>query len=133
MISSESASRRRVRLAEAFKKELSEIFLKDIQHPKLRSITVTQVEFDPLMQMATIKVCKMMTGEFGEIDKVEEKEILKALNSARSFVFSKLRRSLSLRFMPDLQFKYDRSLAEASLLWSKMNAWSREQKPEVES
>lgn len=120
----QSRDRRMHKLSEAIRKELSAILLKEAHHPELRSVTVTGVEIDRLGQMATIRVCRLMTGEFREPDLQEEKKLVEALNQSQRFLFAKLRKALAVRYLPAIQFRYDRSLSEASVLWSKMNRWA---------
>ncbi|TVQ79565.1 MAG: 30S ribosome-binding factor RbfA [Bradymonadales bacterium] len=124
------SNKRKDRLSEAIRKELSLILYREVHNPDLKSLTVTGVEIDPEMRTAKVKVCRMMTGEFREPSLSERRAVEKALSRARGFIFERLRKSLSLRFIPELSFQYDPSVPEASYVWAKMNDWVRkENKP----
>lgn len=108
------------RLNQQIKQEICDILRRKVSDPRLYSLTVTGVEVRSDLKSAIVKVCRMMTDPSHEPDAQDRKEVLQALKSARSFIFEHLRKRLEIRFIPDLIFEYDFSLAESSHLWGRM-------------
>lgn len=96
--------RRKDRIEEQLRIELSEIIEREIQDPRIGLVTVTGVKVSPDLRHARIFVTVM-----GEED--QKKKTIEGLRSASSFV----RRSLSkrlhhLRRVPELTFDYDEAV-----------------------
>lgn len=108
------------RISHLIKRELSDIVRKKVGDPRLQSLTITEVEVQPDLRHAVVKVCRMIQDPSKELDAKEKKEVLKALKSAQGFIFEHLRKRLEIKFIPHLEYRYDSSIAESSRLWGKI-------------
>ena len=95
-----SPNRRPTRVAEAIRGELSMLFLQKVKDQRLFEVAITKVEVTPDMRSAFV----YFTCPEGDMKAVEA-----GLASSRGFMRSHLAKTLDLRYMPELQFKYDLS------------------------
>jgi ribosome-binding factor A len=93
--------RRSQRVSEAVREELTEIIGFEMEDPRLRPVTVSQVEVSPDGRHAHVKVA--MSGEEGA-----ERDAMAALDHARHYLRHELATRLSLRRVPELHFEVDR-------------------------
>ncbi|UWG98533.1 30S ribosome-binding factor RbfA [Dehalobacter sp. DCM] len=109
---------RAFRLAESIKAEVSKIIREDIKDPRLGFVTVTDVDVADDLRHAKIYVSVM-----GKEDEVTSS--LEVLNKAAGYIRSELGRTISLRYFPEITFKYDQSIengAHISKLLREVNA-----------
>lgn len=97
--------RRRARLNEQFKREISEILLRKVQDPRVGTVLVTDVRVTADLWMARVFVRPQ------EGDGVQE--TLKGLEAAESFIRRELADRLHLRRIPELRFIHDTTLDSA--------------------
>lgn len=92
---------RSVRIADRIKRDLTLLFMQEINDPRLEGVNITSVDVDREISYADIYVSAM--------DGLERKsEILGALKSASGFIRSQLAFSIShLRSIPQLRFHWD--------------------------
>jgi ribosome-binding factor A len=117
------------RVSQTIKKELSDILLRKVADPRLHSITITGVEVARDFMVATVKVCRMLKDLEKEPNEEDKKEVLAALSSAKSFIFQHLKKRLDIRFVPNLRFEYDFSLAESSRVWGQIRRMTQNKPP----
>ncbi len=98
------ASRRQRQVGELLHEEISRIIQHETKDPRLGFVTVTGVEVSPDLRQARVYITV-----FG--DKLEVKNTLAGLTSAASYFRRLLGQALSLRYIPELSFKLDTSLA----------------------
>ena len=91
------------KLNELFKREIGRIIQRDLANPKLGFTTVTHTEISADLTHATVRVSVM-----GDDDK--QRITVAELNKAAGFVQHLLAQRVTVRSMPRLQFKLDRSL-----------------------
>lgn len=97
-------ARQRVqRVAEQMKKEIADILKNEIKDPRLGFVSVTEVELSPDLRYA-----KVYISIFG--DEQAKKESLEVLARATGFVRREIGQRLSLRFVPEITFKFDPSI-----------------------
>ena len=98
------ASNRISRINEEIQRELSEQFrrLKDPRVSQTGMVSITRVDTTGDLRYARIYI--------SALDKSQEKEVLKGLESAAGFLRRELGRSLQLRYTPELQFVADDSI-----------------------
>lgn len=97
-------ARQRVqRVAEQMKKEIADILKNEIKDPRLGFVSVTEVELSPDLRYA-----KVYISIFG--DEQAKKESLEVLVRATGFVRREIGQRLSLRFVPEITFKFDPSI-----------------------
>lgn len=104
------------RLGEEIKKIISDLLLREIKDPRLdgKLVSITAVKVSSDGSHATIYFTYLSIG--GDANKTEEEavaleqaEVLKALNSCKSFIRKEIGKNVKLRHIPDLVFKYDTS------------------------
>jgi len=92
---------RSTRIADRIKRELSVIFLREIDDPRLEGVNVTSVNVDRELAFADVYVSAFDGSE-------RKKEIMAALKRARGYLRSELAHSIShLRSFPDVRFHWD--------------------------
>lgn len=96
-------SHRPERLAEAIKKEVSEMMRDELKDPRIGFASITSVEVSSDLRYARIYVSVLGSPE-------EQNNTLQALESARGFVRSELGRRIRLRYTPEISFKLDISI-----------------------
>lgn len=97
---SKTTYKRADRVADQIRMEVADILMRKIKDPRVRDVTVTDVELTRDLRIAQVFVTTMETGE-------AERDIFAGLSKASGFVRSELGRRLSLRYLPDVIFKKD--------------------------
>lgn len=98
------------RVAASIRREAADILLNGIKDPRVRLATVTEVNVSQDLRNARIYV-SFLTEDDNEI-----KNAMAGLNSATGFVRSELAKRLKLRYMPNIEFKFDSLLKESMKL-----------------
>lgn len=88
------------RVADQIRMEVADILMRKIKDPRVRSVTVTDVELTSDLRVARVFVTVMGTD-------AEEREIFAGLNRASGFVRGELGRRLTLRYLPEVIFVKD--------------------------
>ncbi|SNZ12212.1 30S ribosome-binding factor RbfA [Hydrogenobacter hydrogenophilus] len=104
-------SRKKDRLSNLLKEEIAYI-LKHAQDPRLAMVVITRLELSQDLKHAKVY--------FTTIPEGAEKEVEKALQSARGYIKSQLMKNLRIKFVPDLVFKFDAELKAFEKLWEKL-------------
>ena len=99
--------KRLVRVNQLIKEEISVVLQRQLKDPRLGFVTVTEVDTTP-----DLKHAKVFVSVLGP--EAQWATSFKALESARGFVWSWLRRHLDLRVTPALSFRPDRSMEHAA-------------------
>jgi len=97
---------RQRRVAELVREELAEIIEFEVEDPRLRGITVTDVEMTGDLRLAKVYFT-IMGGE------EEYEEAFLALGKARGFLRTTLAERVRLRYVPALEFYRDDLLEQA--------------------
>jgi ribosome-binding factor A len=97
---SKTTYKRADRVADQIRMEVADILMRKIKDPRVRDVTVTDVELTGDLRIAHIFVTTMEAGE-------AERNIFAGLSKASGFVRSELGRRLSLRYLPEVIFKKD--------------------------
>ncbi len=95
------------RVNQLIKEEISMLLQRQLKDPRLGFVTVTEVDVTP-----DLKQAKVYVSVLGP--EAQWAASFKALESARGFVWSWLRRNLDLRTTPDILFRPDRSMQHAA-------------------
>ncbi|HHU42844.1 MAG: 30S ribosome-binding factor RbfA [Bacillota bacterium] len=91
------------RVENQLKKELNNLIAHELKDPRINSIiSVTRVQ-----TAKELKFARVFISVFGNND---SKEVLDVLNSASSFLRSKLFKTLKIREVPELHFQLDDSI-----------------------
>lgn len=92
------------RVQELLKREISSIIQQELQDPRLGFVSITKVTVTRDLKQAFIWI-----SVFEEENKTKE-DSLKALTHARNRIQNSLARRITLRYMPQLQFKLDNTI-----------------------
>ena len=101
------SGRRQRQVAELLHEEISQLIQHDTRDPRLGFVTVTGVDVT-----ADLRIARVYVTVLG--DEKEAELTLKGLESAAGFFRYKLKQQLSLRYIPELNFKLDTSLEHAA-------------------
>lgn len=91
------------KVAEAVHEFISSLLIKGLKDPRIGFVTITGVKLTDDLHLATVYYSVIGTDD-------EKKSSEKALNSAKGFIRKEMGRSLRLRYVPDIIFKYDDTL-----------------------
>ena len=97
---SKTTYKRADRVADQIRMEVADILMRKIKDPRVRSVTVTDVELSADLRIAHIFVTTMEQDE-------AEHEVFAGLSKASGFVRAELGRRLTLRYLPEVVFKKD--------------------------
>lgn len=94
------------RTAEQIRELLSEILVRETADPRLQDVTVTEVRIDRELQFAHIYVNALGGDE-------RKQDVMAALDHASGFLRRELAQNLRLRTMPQINFRWDPTPAQA--------------------
>ena len=97
---SKTTYKRSDRVADQIRMEVADILMRKIKDPRVRSVTVTDVELTADLRIAYIFVTTMETEQ-------AERDVFAGLSKASGFVRAELGRRLALRYLPEIVFKRD--------------------------
>jgi ribosome-binding factor A len=92
--------KRAERVADQIRMEVADILMRRIKDPRVRSVTVTDVELTSDLRLARVYVTTMERDE-------AERLVFDGLAKASGFIRSELGKRLSLRYLPDVSFIKD--------------------------
>ena len=104
-------SKRVNRVAEQMKVELGDIIFQKVKDPRIGFVTVTDVEVTGDLQNATIYISVLG-------DESEKEATLKGLDKAKGFIRTEIGKRIRLRKTPEIEFKFDESIAYGSRIES---------------
>lgn len=110
------SSHRILRVNENIKQILSTILLREIEDPRIKNNLVTITRIDTAKDLKEAKVY------FVCLDPSKQNEVLNGLNSAKGVIFSYLRKQLTIRYVPNLTFYYDKTLMETNKVLSEIRS-----------
>ncbi len=88
------------RVADQIRMEVADILMRKIKDPRVRSVTVTDVELTKDLRIARVYVTTLERNE-------AERQVFDGLAKASGFVRAELGRRLTLRYLPELIFVKD--------------------------
>jgi ribosome-binding factor A len=99
--------KRSEKVAEAIHELISELLVKGLKDPRIGFVTITGVKVTDDLHQATVY--------FTVIGSDEEKAATgQGLSSARGFIRKEMGKSLHMRYVPELFFRYDESVEYGS-------------------
>lgn len=109
------------RINEIMKEEISQIIQKELKDPRIGFTTVTGVKVSPDLRHAVVYFSVL--GD-------EEKTIssLAGLQSSKGFIRTELGARIRLKYLPELDFKLDRSIAEGMRIFEIITHIHKEEK-----
>lgn len=93
------------RVADRIQVELADILQRRLKDPRHGFVTVTEVEVSDDLRLARVFV--------STLDEVELESALITLKRAKGFIRSELGHRIRLRYVPEIQFRADRSARHA--------------------
>ena len=108
------------RVADQIRMEVADILMRKIKDPRVRTVTVTDVELTKDLRIARIFVTTME-------QKDHERYVFDGLAKASGFVRAELGRRLALRYLPELTFIKDVSGPRADRVLELLNGLHRDQ------
>jgi ribosome-binding factor A len=90
---------------ETVKEALAEVLLEDVSDPRLDLVTITSVEVSPDLRHANVYVVTHGGPERAEA-------MLAGLEAAKRRIRSGLSKRVRMKYLPDLDFRVDRSVDE---------------------
>ncbi|HNY73228.1 MAG TPA: 30S ribosome-binding factor RbfA [Syntrophales bacterium] len=99
--------KRAQRVAERIMAELSEILVREVSDPRMKSLTITGVKVTDDLRLARIYFVEMGQD-------VCRPETRQALQKANGFLRRELGKRLELRYVPEVVFSFDPSFAYGS-------------------
>jgi ribosome-binding factor A len=95
------------RLAEAIKKEISDLLRDELKDPRIGFVSITSVDVSKDLRYASV-----YASVFGEPD--QQKASIAALQKAQGFIRGELGRRIRLRYTPEITFKLDHSISHGT-------------------
>jgi len=114
---------RQEKLGELFALELSELLRTRLKDPRVGFASITHVEVSGDLRHAKVFVSVMGTPE-------EQVATIKTLKHAAGFLRHELASRITLRYMPELAFKLDNSIAEGAHVLELIHQIEQEEQPE---
>ena len=93
------------RVADLLHKEIAELVFRRVKDPRTANTTISGVEVSGDLKHARVFFCIMG----GSADEDAKRNAGSGLEKAKGFIRMELGRRLSLRYIPQLEFKYDTS------------------------
>lgn len=84
-------------------REISNLLLTKVKDPRLRGVTLTDVRMTKDLRHASVYYSLVGKDE-------QKKQVQAGFESAKGFIRREIGERLRLRYVPDIQFKYDVSL-----------------------
>ena len=108
-------SRRMLRVNTLLRQEISRVLASEVNDPRVSSlVSVTRVDTSSDLGTARVFVSVLGTD-------ADKKEALNALRSAAGYIRKSIRRQVSLRAVPAVEFSLDRSLEEGEAVLKLIN------------
>jgi ribosome-binding factor A len=117
---------RQEKLGELIAAEISELIRTRLKDPRVGFASITHVEVSGDLRHAKVFVSVMGSAE-------EQAETMKGLKHANSFLRHELASRLVLRFMPELTFKLDTSIAEGARILDLIQQVEEKEKAQQQS
>jgi ribosome-binding factor A len=108
------------RVADQIRMEVADILMRKIKDPRVRTVTVTDVELTKDLRIARVYVTTMEQDD-------GERHVFDGLTKAIGFVRAELGRRLALRYLPELMFVKDVSGPRADRVLELLDGLHRDQ------
>ena len=90
------------RINEMMRREISEILHREIQDPRLTSVTITAVKVSPDLHQARVSFSVLMPTTVPDVQK--------GLDHARGYIRRLIGQRIELRHIPEIEFFYDETI-----------------------
>ena len=117
---------RQEKLGELIAIELSDLLRMRVKDPRVGFASITHVEVSGDLRHAKIFVSVMGTSE-------EQADTMKGLKNATGYLRHELATRIALRYMPDIVFKLDTSIAEGARIIDLINKVEEEERAKTQT
>ena len=117
---------RQERIQEQLVQELSEMIRRDLRDPRIGFLTLTGAEITRDLRHAKVFVSIYGTEE-------EQKQTIKALNSASGILRGEFARRVHLRLAPDIEFRLDEGIARGQRIFELLHSVEGDLKPQPDA
>ncbi len=114
------AAPRTERIAEAIKKEVSDLLMREIRDPRIGFASITDVEVS-----GDLRLVKIFISVLG--DEQQKNDTMAGLESAKGLIRSTIGKRVQLRYTPEVVLKLDESIARGA----RINAILKEVDPDA--
>jgi ribosome-binding factor A len=113
-------TQRQERVGQLLRDEISRIVQRGMRDPRLGLVTLTEVEVS-----ADLRQARVYVSVYGDEETV--RQTVEALSGAAGYIRVELSRAVKLRYIPELTFHYDDSLARGARVLELMEKLKHEQ------
>ena len=140
-------SSRGQRVADQIQRELATLIQLEVRDPRVGMVSITGIDLSRDLAHAKVfvtvldtvtnngAIANLATAEEDDLDSLQVRDNVEALNKAAGFVRSQLSKRLALRAVPKLRFFYDASIENgqrlSGLIDDALNA-DKDQRPELD-
>ena len=140
-------SSRGQRVADQIQRELATLIQLDVRDPRVGMVSITGIDLSRDLAHAKVfvtvldtvtnngAIANLATAEEDDLDSLQVRDNVEALNKAAGFLRSQLSKRLALRDVPKLRFFYDASIENgqrlSGLIDDALNA-DKDQRPELD-
>jgi ribosome-binding factor A len=140
-------SSRGQRVADQIQRELATLIQLDVRDPRVGMVSITGIDLSRDLAHAKVfvtvldtvtnngAIANLATAEEDDLDSLQVRDNVEALNKAAGFLRSQLSKRLALRAVPKLRFFYDASIENgqrlSGLIDDALNA-DKDQRPELD-
>ena len=117
--------KRATRVADLIMADISDIILREIRDPRIKSVTITGVKLTDDLRLAKVFFVEMGKDTFDPQTKT-------ALQNATGFLKRELGKRIKLRYVPDIIFVSDESFAYGSRIDRLLAEIQKTEEPDVE-
>lgn len=120
-------TQRQERVGQLLREEISRIIERQLKDPRIGMVTITDVEVTPDLRHARVFV-----SIYGNED--EARQSFEAIERAAGFIRSELAKEhLRIRYLPELEFRRDESIARGARIFELLEQVKRESHSEDDS
>lgn len=98
------AGYRPIRVGELIQAELAQLLLRELKDPRVQMATISRVDMSPDLRHAHVLISRLGTEH-------EQRDTLTGFQRAAGFIRGQLGKRLKLRYIPELTFELDTSIA----------------------
>jgi ribosome-binding factor A len=91
------------RVNELLRETISEILLREVKDPRIKFVTITEAKVSP-----DLRYCRVYYTVYGSEE--DRRRAQEGLESAAKFIRQEVNKRVRLRFIPELQFEFDRRI-----------------------
>jgi ribosome-binding factor A len=119
------AGKRAVRVGDQLLKEMAELLMQKVNDPRVKGTTLTGIHLSN-----DLKNARVYYSVLGDDKAVRDAQA--GLDSAKGYIKREIGRRLSLKYMPDIVFKHDRTLEMGNHMEKLFETLKSEETPKTE-